>query len=117
VSATLLADVPELGTLSRQPLATRVGVAPLNHDSGQHRGTRSRWRGRARVRTALDMGALVATRDNPAIRACDQRLLARGKPKKLALIACARKRLTILNAMTQAGTSWTDQTVAIDTAA
>jgi transposase len=106
VSATLLADLPELGTLSRQQIAALVGVAPLNHDSGTRRGTRSCWGGRAHVRTVLDMGTLVATRCNPAVRPYYLRLLASGKPKKLALVACMRKLLTILNAITQRGTVW-----------
>ncbi len=106
VGATLLADLPELGTLDRQQLAALVGVAPLNHDSGAHRGTRSCWGGRAPVRTALFMATLVATRCNPVIRAYYQRLLAVGKPKKLALVACLHKLLTILNAITRHGTTW-----------
>lgn len=117
ISATLLADLPELGTLTRQEIAALVGVAPLNHDSGQHRGSRSCWGGRAQVRTTLYMGALVATRHNPAIRIFYLRLLDMGKSKKLALIACARKLLTILNAMTRAGTAWTDQTASTELAA
>ena len=106
VSATLLADLPELGTLTRQQLAALVGVAPLNHDSGARRGTRSCWGGRAHVRTALYMGTLVATRCNPPIRAYYLQLLAAGKPKKLALVACMRKLLTILNAITRRSTAW-----------
>jgi transposase len=106
VSATLLADLPELGTLTRQQIAALVGVAPLNHDSGAHRGTRSCWGGRAHVRTTLYMGTLVATRCNPAIADYYQRLLAAGKPKKLALTACMHKLLTILNAITRDGSSW-----------
>jgi transposase len=106
VSYTLLADLPELGTLTRQQIAALVGVAPLNHDSGTHRGTRSCWGGRSHVRTALYMGALVATRCNPPIRAFYLRLLDKGKSKKLALTACMHKLLTILNAMTSAGTVW-----------
>lgn len=117
VSATLLADLPELGTLTRQQIAALVGVAPLNHDSGQHRGTRSCWGGRAHVRTALYMGALVATRCNSTIQACYRRLLDKGKSKKLALIACSRKLLTILNAMTAAETVWTDQNAPLEMAA
>ena len=117
VSATLLADLPELGTLTRQQIAALVGVAPLNHDSGTHRGTRSCWGGRSQVRTTLYMGALVATRHNPAIRAFYHRLLDKGKTKKLALIACSRKLLTILNAMTRSGTSWSDQTASLGLAA
>jgi len=117
VTATLLADLPELGTLTRQQIAALVGVAPLNRDSGQQRGTRSCWGGRAHVRTALYMGALVATRYNPAIRTCYRRLLDKGKPKKLALIACARKLLTILNAMTRSGSDWVAQDSSLDVAA
>ncbi len=117
VSATLLADLPELGTLTRQQIAALVGVAPLNHDSGQLRGTRSCWGGRTQVRASLYMGALVATRCNPAIRACYLRLLDKGKSKKLALIACARKLLTILNAITRSGTDWADQTASLEIAA
>ena len=106
VSATLLADLPELGTLTRQQIAALVGVAPLDRDSGARRGTRACWGGRAHVRTALYMGALVATRCNPTIRSYYQRLLASGKPKKLAFIACVRKLLTILNAITRHQTAW-----------
>jgi transposase len=106
ISATLLADLPELGTLTRPQLAALVGVAPLNHDSGARRGTRSCWGGRAHVRTARYLGALVATRCNPPIQAHYQRLLAAGKPKPLALVACMHKLLTILNAMTRHGTAW-----------
>ena len=117
VSATLLADLPELGTLTRQQIAALVGVAPLNHDSGAHRGTRSCWGGRAHVRTALYMGTLVATRCNPAIVTYYQRLLAAGKPKKLALVACMHKLLTILNALTRNGTRWQAHLPSVNTAA
>jgi transposase len=106
IARTLLAELPELGTLSRQAAAKLVGVAPLNADSGRWRGQRRIWGGRAVARTALYMAALVATRHNPTIRAFYQRLLARGKPKKLALIACARKLLTILNQLLRTGTPW-----------
>jgi len=106
VSATLLADLPELGTLTRQQIAALVGVAPLNRDSGARRGTRSCWGGRAHVRTTLSMGTVVATRCNPTIRSHYRRLLASGKPKKLALIACVHKLLTILNAITRHGSVW-----------
>jgi transposase len=106
VSATLLADLPELGTLTRQQVAALVGVAPLNRDSGARRGTRACWGGRARVRTALYMATVVATRCNPTIRAHYRRLLASGKPKKLALVACIRKLLTILNAITRRAAVW-----------
>ena len=106
VSATLLADLPELGTLNRQQIAALVGVAPLNRDSGTRRGTRSCWGGRAHVRTTLYMGTVVATRCNPTIRAYYHRLLAAGKPKKLALVACVHKLLTILNAITRHASVW-----------
>lgn len=105
---TLLAELPELGTLSRQAIAKLVGVAPLNAESGTWRGTRRVWGGRAPVRAALYMAALVASQRNPAIRAFYQRLVAKGKPKKLALIACARKLLTILNQLLRTKTAWRD---------
>ena len=106
ISLTLLAFLPELGTLSRRQIAALVGVAPFNRDSGTLRGKRTVWGGRAGVRTALYMGAMVASRHNPVIRNFYQRLLAAGKPKKLALTACMRKLLTILNSMLKHGTSW-----------
>ena len=106
VSITLLADLPELGTLGRKQIAALVGVAPFSRDSGPHRGKRSVWGGRARVRAALYMGALVATRCNPVIGEFYKRLLAAGKPKKLALTACMRKLLTVLNSMAMAGRPW-----------
>jgi transposase len=103
---TLLAELPELGALSRQAIAKLVGVAPLNADSGVWRGQRHIWGGRAAVRTALYMAALTAVRWNPQIRVFYQRLVARGKAKKLALIACARKLLTILNQLLRTGQPW-----------
>jgi transposase len=103
---TLLADLPELGRLNRRQIAALVGVAPLNRDSGRYRGRRAVWGGRAPVRATLYMATLVATRANPVIRAFYARLLAAGKPKKLALTACMRKLLTILNAMLTQRTSW-----------
>lgn len=106
LSRTLLAGLPELGTLTRQQIAALVGVAPLNRDSGTWRGTRRVWGGRAHVRAALYMSALVATRYNPVIRAFYQRLCAAGKAKKVALTACMRKLLTILNAMLKYRTPW-----------
>ena len=99
LSATLLADLPELGTLDRRQIATLVGVAPPNRDSGNFRGKRSVWGGRAKVRAALYMATVAATRYNPVIRTFYQRLCAAGKEKKVALTACMRKLLTILNAM------------------
>jgi len=106
VSRTLLADLPELGRLNRKQIAALVGVAPLARDSGTLRGKRVVWGGRAPVRAVLYMGALVATRRNPALRAFYRRLLDAGKPKKVALIACMRKLLTILNAMMRTSTMW-----------
>jgi transposase len=106
VSFTLLAELPELGTLTRQQLAGLVGVAPFHCDSGERRGKRRVWGGRARVRTRLSMATLVASRFNPVIRAFYERLLHAGKPKKVALTACMRKLLTILNAMLQHHTAW-----------
>jgi transposase len=107
VSRTLLADLPELGQLNRKQIAALVGVAPLARDSGTFKGRRVVWGGRAPVRAVLYMGALVASRRNPVIRAFYLRLLAAGKPKKLALTACMRKLLTILNAMMRTDTTWT----------
>lgn len=107
LARTLLASLPELGTLTRQQIAALVGVAPLNRDSGTFRGTRRVWGGRAPVRAALYMSTLVATRFNPVIRAFYQRLCAAGKAKKVALTACMRKLLTILNAMLKYQTPWT----------
>lgn len=109
LARTLVAGLPELGTLTRQQIAALVGVAPLNRDSGRFRGTRRVWGGRAHVRAALYMSALVATRFNPVIRTFYQRLCAAGKAKKVALTACMRKLLTILNAMLKHQTPWTIQ--------
>ena len=108
LSITLLAYLPELGTLDRRQIAALVGVAPFNRDSGTLRGKRTVWGGRARVRAALYMGALVASRFNPVIQDFYQRLLAAGKPKKLALTACMRKLLVILNSMLKHGSPWRD---------
>ena len=110
LSLTLLAYLPKLGTLDRRQIAALVGVAPFNRDSGTLRGKRTVWGGRARIRAVLYMGALVASRHNPVIRDFYQRLLAAGKPKKLALIACMRKLLVILNSMLKHGSPWRDLT-------
>ena len=110
LSLTLLAYLPELGTLDRRQIAALVGVAPFNRDSGSLRGKRTVWGGRSRVRGALYMGALTASRFNPVIRDFYQRLLACGKPKKLALTACMRKLLVILNSMLKHRSSWRDVT-------
>ena len=106
VTLTLLAELPELGTLNRKQVAALVGVAPLNRDSGVLRGRRTVWGGRGPVRTALYMATLVATRFNPVIRSFYHRLCAAGKPKKVALVASMRKLLTILNAMLKYRTPW-----------
>ena len=106
LSLTLLADLPELGTLDRRQIAALVGVAPFNRDSGTLRGRRAVWGGRSRVRGVLYMGTLTATRFNPVISDFYQRLLAAGKAKKVALVACMRKLLTILNAMVKNNSTW-----------
>jgi transposase len=106
VSYTLLGELPELGTLSHKQIAALAGVAPLARDSGTLRGKRMIWGGRASVRTALFMAALCGRRWNPALKVFYERLIAAGKPKKVAIIACARKLLTILNAMVRNNTSW-----------
>lgn len=106
LSVTLLADLPELGRLSRREIAKLVGVAPLSRDSGTLRGRRCVYGGRASVRGALYMSTLVATKYNPVIRTFYLRLLEAGKPKKLALVACMRKLLTILNTMVRTHEPW-----------
>jgi len=106
LALTLLADLPELGRLSRHQIAALVGVAPLNRDSGQRRGKRSVWGGRARVRAVLYMATLAAIRSNAWLRAFSQRLLAAGKPKKVVVTACMRKLLTLLNAILKHQTPW-----------
>jgi transposase len=103
---SLLADLPELGTLSGKQIAALVGVAPLNRDSGRWQGKRVVWGGRAHVRAALYMPTVVAVRWNPVLREFYQRLVTAGKPKKVALIACMRKLLVILNAMLKHKTPW-----------
>jgi transposase len=106
LARTLLGNLPELGQLNRRQIAALAGLAPLNRDSGTHRGRRSIWGGRAQVRGALYMATLVAARHNPVIRAFYHRLLAAGKLKKVALTACMRKLLTIVNAMMKHRTAW-----------
>ncbi len=106
ISATLVARRPELGHLTRQQIAKLVGVAPLARDSGKFQGKRRCAGGRADVRTALYLAALVASRFNSVIRAFYQRLIAAGKLAKVALVACAHKLLTILNAMMRDRTPW-----------
>lgn len=106
LTATLLAELPELGRLNRKEIASLVGIAPLNWDSGVFRGKRAIWGGRGQVRGPLYMAALVATRYNSVLRRFYQQLLAIGKAKKVALIACMRKLLTTLNAMAATSTPW-----------
>ena len=103
---TLIAELPELGTLDRRRIASLVGVAPLNRDSGTLRGRRMVMGGRASVRAALYMPTLTAIRRNPAIRALYERLVARGKPAKVAITAAMRKLLTVLNAILRDQTPW-----------
>lgn len=106
VATTLLAELPELGKLNRKQIAALVGVAPLNRDSGTLRGHRTIWGGRAQVRSVLYMGALVGIRYNEILRGFYAHLLAAGKTKKVALTACMRKLLTILNAMLKNKEPW-----------
>lgn len=113
VATTLVAELPELGSLNRKQVAALVGVAPLNRDSGTLRGKRVVWGGRAPVRAALYMGTLVATRYNPVIRVFYTRLKDAGKTAKVALTACMRKLLTILNAIVRHQTPWNAQLVPV----
>jgi transposase len=106
LALTLLAELPELGTLTHKQLAALVGVAPLNRDRGFARGKRLIWGGRARVRSPLYRSALSAVRYNPVLRAFWARLREQGKPPKVALVACMHKLLTILNAMLTHQTPW-----------
>lgn len=111
VSFSLLADLPELGTLNRQRISKLVGVAPLNCDSGPQRGARHIFGGRARVRSMLYMAALTALRFNPVIKEFYQRLVGKGKPHKVALTACMRKLLSIVNLMVRNQTNWKTDSV------
>lgn len=106
--ATLIGEMPELGKLNRRQISALAGVAPYNHDSGRLKGKRCISGGRATLRTALYMATLVATRHNPVIQKFYQRLLGAGKLKKVALVACMRKLLTILNAMVKSNEPWND---------
>lgn len=105
-AATLIGDLPELGQLTSKKIASLAGLAPFNRDSGLYRGKRSIWGGRASVRTGLYMATLVATRHNAKIKAFYQRLCAAGKGKKVALVACMRKLLVIINAMIKHEKMW-----------
>jgi transposase len=106
LAMTLVADLPELGQLGRKQIAALVGLAPLNCESGLLRGRRIVWGGRGRVRAALYMSTLVAIKHNPALRPFYERLLAAGKPKKVALTACMHKLLLALNALLRKGVGW-----------
>ena len=106
VSTTLIAELSELGDLNGKEIAALAGVAPLNRDSGTLAGRRTVWGGRARVRTALYMAALVASRHNPVIKEFYLRLCEAGKPKKVALTACMRKLLLIVNSMIKNKQKW-----------
>lgn len=106
MSSTLISALPELGALSHRQIAALVGVAPLNHDSGQMRGKRRVFGGRANVRQVLFMSAMVAVRFNPVLKAFYDRLIQKGKLKKVALVACMHKLLTILNAIVKSGQAW-----------
>ena len=111
VSFSLLAELPELGTLNRQRISKLVGVAPLNCDSGQQRGRRHIFGGRARVRSMLYMATFTALRFNPVIKEFYQRLVAKGKPYKVAITACMRKLLSIINLMVRNQTLWKNHSV------
>jgi transposase len=106
VAQTLVAAVPELGTVSKRQIAALIGVAPINRDSGRMRGRRTTWSGRSQVRSILYMATLSAIRRNPQIRAFYQRLVASGKKKMVAVVASMRKLLVILNAILKHGTPW-----------
>jgi transposase len=109
LSRTLLAQAPEIGTLTRKQIAALIGLAPLNRDSGKQRGRRCIWGGRAQVRQVLYMGTLAAIRCNPVISAFNARLVAAGKPPMVAIVACMRKLLTILNAMLRSNSPWSTE--------
>ncbi len=105
-SRTLVAELPELGKLNRQEIASLVGLAPFDRDSGRFRGRRTIWGGRTNVRAALYMAAVTARRFNPIIRQFAERLEKTGKPFKVVITACMRKLLTILNTMMRTETNW-----------
>lgn len=109
VAYTLLSELPELGKLNRKEIAALVGVAPMNRDSGSYRGKRRVSGGRSKVRTVLYMSMWSSIQHDPKIKATYERLVAAGKPKKVALVACMRKQLTILNTMMKNGTHWNEK--------
>jgi transposase len=104
--STVIAELPELGQLNRKQVAALVGVAPFNNDSGQMRGRRRIWGGRAHLRSVLYMAVVAGLRFNPTIREYYQQLVKAGKPPKVALMACMRKLLVILNAIVKSGRHW-----------
>jgi transposase len=106
IAATILGFLPEIKLLDRKQLSSLVGVAPFNNDSGKHKGKRTTYGGRGKVRTAMYMGALVAMRYNPVIKVFYERLVLRGKPKKVALVACIRKLVEIMRALLVKGEMW-----------
>ena len=106
LSKTLLSELPELGQLNRKKIAALVGLAPFNNDSGQKHGQRSTWGGRASVRSVLYMGAFTARQYNPVVKELYDRLIASGKPYKVAMTACMRKLLVILNAILRTQSFW-----------
>ena len=109
LASTILGSLPELGTLNRKQIAALVGVAPFNRESGRHKGKQKIQGGRSAVRRVLYMGTVAGVRSNPVLRSFYERLVAKGKPKKLALTACMRKLLVILNTMIKNGTRWQNQ--------
>ncbi|MBV8287057.1 MAG: IS110 family transposase [Hyphomicrobiales bacterium] len=112
-ATNLLAHLPELGTLGRRQIAALVGIAPFNRDNGKMRGTPAIWGGRAQVRAVLYMCTLVATRRNPVLRVFYLRLRAAGKKPKIALTACMRKLIVILNAVVRSRTTWNPEVARI----
>lgn len=106
VAITLLSDLPELGQLNRKQIAALVGIAPINHDSGTFQGKRKTQGGRKKVRTALYLSTMTAIQHHPTLKPMYQRLVNAGKPKKVAIVACMRKQLSILNAMVKNGSFW-----------
>ena len=105
---TFFSDLPELGKLNRKEIAALVGVAPFNKDSGKYKGKRKIRGGRHKIRTVLFVSTLSAIQCHPQLKPMYQRLVAAGKPKKVAMVACMRKQLTILNAMVKNGTYWNE---------
>jgi transposase len=112
MSTTAIALVPELGTLNRKQIASLIGLAPHNDDSGKRGGKRKTWGGRAAVRAVLYMATVSAVRFNPVLRAFHDRLVAKGKEAKVVIVACMRKLLTILNAMARDRQPWKPQLAA-----